>query len=93
MLETSVDLRSSQAWSQFDDAMTQFSGHGGGTEELHRDAAGDTPHTPGAESDEELSDSGEFPGHGPGAEVAHSRRHAFRMIDGDSVLASPLLLG
>ncbi len=69
MLETSVDLRSSQAWSQFDDAMTQFGGHSGGAEEAqHRDAAGDDhPHTPGAVSDEELSDSGEFLRRGPGA--------------------------
>ncbi len=63
MLETSVDLRSSQAWSQFDDAMTQFGGHSGGAEDAHRgDAVGDDPHTPGAVSDEELSDSGEFRG-------------------------------
>ena len=59
MLETSVDLRSSQAWSQFDDAMTQFGGHGGGAEEAHhhRDAAGDD-HPSAADSDDELSDSG-----------------------------------
>ena len=55
MLETSVDLRSSQAWSQFDDAMTQFGGPGGA--DAHQDAAGDD-HLPAAESDEEPSDSG-----------------------------------
>ena len=60
MLETSVDLRSSQAWSQFDDAMTHFGGAAGA-------APGAAPALPvhltggalsPAESDEELSDSG-----------------------------------
>ena len=59
MLETSVDLRSSQAWSQFDDAMTQFGGHGSAEDAHHQDGAGDDPHTPAANSDEDLSDSGE----------------------------------
>lgn len=61
MLETSVDLRSSQAWSQFDDAMTQFGGGGGGVAPGAASPAAPLfppgPLSP-AESDEELSDSG-----------------------------------
>ncbi len=60
MLETSVDLRSSQAWSQFDDAMTQFGGHGGAESPV--DTAGDDHHPSAVNSDDELSDAGGFHG-------------------------------
>jgi hypothetical protein len=60
MLETSVDLRGSQAWSQFDDAMTQFGGPGGGGEAQQSNEAAheaDVGH-PVADSDDEASDPG-----------------------------------
>ena len=63
MLETSVDLRGSQAWSQFDDAMTQFGGPGGPEAQNHAAAAHDEDvgqHPPAADSDEEASDTGPF---------------------------------
>ena len=58
MLETSVDLRGSQAWSQFDDAMTQFGGPGGETRSHDAGHDADVGHQPAADSDEELSDAG-----------------------------------
>ena len=64
MLETSVDLRGSQAWSQFDDAMTQFGGPGGAEAQIHHEPAhdDDVVHQLAADSDEEPSDSGPFLG-------------------------------